>query len=111
MIGMQLDKLPKQLIGAGGSVLAAIIIASGAHCAARVFEPRFVSEGRHLLNVQHIVEITEDGGACRVILTNSQSVLLSSNPETLSQGFTTHEVSADDCLMLRRALKEYVVKH
>ena len=111
MIGMQLDKLPKQLIGAGGSVLAAIIIASGAHCAARVFEPRFVSEGRHLLNVQHIVEITEDGGACRVILTNSQSVLLPSNAETLSQGFTTHEVSADDCRMLRRALKGYVVEH
>ena len=107
---MQFDTLPKQFIGAGGSVLAAIIIASGAHCAARVFEPRFVSDGRHLLNVQHIVEITEEGGACRIILTNSQSVPVPSSEATLSQGFATHDVSAADCRMLRRALEGYVVK-
>ena len=95
----------------GATVLSGIIIAVGANCAARTFEPMFVGEGRFVWNLRNIVElqIAVEGTECELILSNAESVVVPVDASTQEQFFTSHKLGKEDCHALRRALQRYMI--
>ena len=94
----------------GATVLSGIIIAVGASCAARNFQPMFVGEGRFLWNLRHIVELQRavDDTECELILSNAVSLLLGGeDASTQQQIFTAHRLGREECQALRLALEDY----
>ena len=90
-------------IAAVGSVVAACIIASGAYCAASVFQPSFVRLENAVFNMHHLVEILDTQSGCDVIMANSAAVA------TDHEQRFAHSLDFAGCQSLRRAVEPHTV--
>ena len=91
-------------IGAGGSILAAFIVTSGACHVADVFEPNFVQLDNVMFNMRHIVEIVDTPNGCDVIMSNSAGVVSGSE-----QYLPSHSLNFAGCRSLSRAIENHTV--
>ena len=99
------------VIQAGGSVLAAAIIAYGAIDVAGRFDPKFVRVGGNVVNIDHLVQVAqaEVGRNCAIVISNSGSRFVDMPDGTFRQQFAGHELDEIACDVLRQALDGYSI--
>ena len=99
------------VIQAGGTVVAAIVLAVGAWAAARTLEPKFIRWGNNVANIEHLILVGEqdDGSGCSVILTTTVPRVYET-PKGTRTGLSGHSVDNDfECEAIRRAVREYTI--